>query len=136
VSAKTEAKDDIRLDKWLWAARFFKTRVQAKAAVESNKVHYNKARAKPSRSVEMGAILRLQIGSEEKTIVVTQVHGHRRGAPEAQAMYLETDASVVKRQENAEQRKTMNLTSHAPDHRPNKKERRDLIRVKSNMNDS
>ena len=84
----------------------------------------------------MGAILRLQIGSEEKTIVVTQVHGHRRGAPEAHAMYLETDASVVKRQENAEQRKTMNLTSHAPDHRPNKKERRDLIRVKSNMNDS
>jgi len=136
VSVKTEAKEDIRLDKWLWAARFFKTRALAKAAVESNKVHYNKARAKPSRGVEMGATLRLQIGTEEKTIVVAQVHGNRRGAPEAQAMYLETDESVIKRQQHAEQRKTMNLTSHAPDHRPNKKERRDLIRVKSNMSDS
>jgi ribosome-associated heat shock protein Hsp15 len=136
VRLKTEAKDDIRLDKWLWAARFFKTRALAKAAVESNKVHYNKARAKPSRGVEIGATLRLQIGTEEKTILVLQVHGNRRGAPDAQTMYMETDESVLKRQQNAEQRKTMNLTSHAPDHRPNKKERRDLIRAKSNMSDS
>ncbi|WP_196161059.1 ribosome-associated heat shock protein Hsp15 [Reinekea sp. G2M2-21] len=125
----------VRLDKWLWAARFFKTRALAKTAVEGGKVHYNKARAKPSRTVEMGASIRLQLGWDEKTIIIREIHDKRRGAPEAQLMYEETPESIEKRLQRAEQRKGMNLSAQSPDHRPNKKERRDIMRLKSKLTD-
>ncbi len=125
----------VRLDKWLWAARFFKTRALAKTAVEGGKVHYNKARAKPSRTVEMGASIRLQLGWDEKTIIIREIHDKRRGAPEAQQMYEETPESIEKRLQRAEQRKGMNLSAQSPDHRPNKKERRDIMRLKSKLTD-
>jgi ribosome-associated heat shock protein Hsp15 len=127
----TETTDNIRLDKWLWAARFFKTRALAKAAIEGGKVHYNRAKAKPSRIVELGAQLRIQLGWDEKTIIVEQVHDKRRGAPEAQLMYTETEDSVKKRATNAEARKAMNQGATHTDHRPNKKQRRDIIRFKN-----
>lgn len=123
--------ENVRLDKWLWAARFFKTRALAKTAVEGGKVHYNKARAKPSRVVEVGASIRMQLGWDEKTVIIEQVHDKRRGAPEAQAMYRETEESISKREQHAQQRKAMNLSAQKPDHRPNKKERRDLMRFKN-----
>jgi ribosome-associated heat shock protein Hsp15 len=125
----------VRLDKWLWAARFFKTRSLAKAAVESGKVHYNKARAKPSRGVELGANVRIQLGWDEKTVKIEEVHDNRRGAPDAQKMYAETEESITKREETSRQRKSMGMTVQAPEHRPNKKERRDIIRFKSNQSD-
>ncbi|MEJ2043049.1 MAG: ribosome-associated heat shock protein Hsp15 [Reinekea sp.] len=131
----TDYENTIRLDKWLWAARFFKTRALAKAAVEGGKVHYNKARAKPSRTVENGALIRIQLGLDEKTVVVREVHDKRRGAPQAQLMYEETADSIARREAHAQQRKSMNLSAQAPDHRPNKKERRDLIRLKSKLNE-
>ena len=131
----TDSDNSVRLDKWLWAARFFKTRALAKAAVEGGKVHYNKARAKPSRTVENGALIRMQLGWDEKTVVVREVYDKRRGAPEAQQMYEETAESIARREAHAQQRKTMNLSAQAPDHRPNKKERRDLMRLKSNANE-
>ncbi|TCS43990.1 ribosome-associated heat shock protein Hsp15 [Reinekea marinisedimentorum] len=127
----TETTESIRLDKWLWAARFFKTRALAKAAVEGGKVHYNRAKAKPSRTVEAGAELRMQLGWDEKTVIVQAVSDKRRGAPEAQLMYSETEASIEKRAKNAEARKAMNLSSVHTDHRPNKKQRRDIIRFKN-----
>ena len=127
----TDSDMIVRLDKWLWAARFFKTRALAKAAVEGGKVHYNKARTKPSRVVENGALIRLQSGWDEKTVIVRQLYDKRRGAPEAQQMYEETAESIARREQHAQQRKAMNLLAQAPDHRPNKKERRDLLRFKT-----
>lgn len=126
---------DVRLDKWLWAARFFKTRALAKTAIEGGKVHYNRARAKPSRSVEVGATVRLQIGWDEKTVIINEVHDKRRGAPEAQLMYTETAESIQKRQLNTEQRKAMSLGTPDTHARPNKKERRSIIRFKSTYSD-
>ncbi len=131
----TDTDISVRLDKWLWAARFFKTRALAKTAIEGGKVHYNKARAKPSRVVENGALIRMQLGWDEKTVVVKEIHDKRRGAPDAQKMYEETTESIAKREEHAKQRKSMNAAAQAPDHRPNKKERRDLMRFKSNINE-
>lgn len=132
----TESTPKVRLDKWLWAARFYKTRALAKTAVEGGKVHYNKSRAKPSRTVELGSSIRLQLGWDEKTIIIKEIHDNRRGAPEAQKMYEETEDSIKQRAERAEQRKGMGMAAHSSDHRPNKKERRDIIRFKSNQSDS
>jgi ribosome-associated heat shock protein Hsp15 len=131
--SNNQNSSNVRLDKWLWAARFFKTRALAKNAVEGGKIHYNKARTKPSRTVEMGASIRMQLGWDEKTVIIKEIYDKRRGAPEAQLMYEETAESIAKREQHAQQRKSMNLTAQAPDHRPNKKERRDIMRFKTNQ---
>lgn len=117
---------DVRLDKWLWAARFYKTRSIAKAMIEGGKVHYNGQRAKVSKSVEIGATIKLRQGNEEKEVVVTALSDQRRGALEAQQLYRETEQSIVAR----EQRKVAALSMPYSDHRPNKKERRDLAKFK------
>lgn len=119
--------EQVRLDKWLWAARFYKTRGLAKEMIEGGKVEYNGHKAKCSRNVEIGAEIKLRQGYEEKTIEVLAISDTRRGAPEAQLLYRETQESVDKRAANAEARK--NLGS-APEHRPNKKSRRELLRIK------
>jgi len=122
--------DSVRLDKWLWAARFFKTRNIAKQAIEGGKVHYNGARAKPSKEVEVGASIRLRQGWEEKTVIIEGLSEQRKGAPEAQKLYRETEESIAKRAQNAQSRKDMNASVLAPDKRPTKKQRRDIIRAK------
>ncbi len=77
------APDKVRIDKWLWAARFFKTRSLAAKAVNGGQVHVNGARVKPSRAVQPGEELRIRKGTEEWTVVILAVSGQRRGAPEA-----------------------------------------------------
>ena len=89
----------VRLDKWLWAARFYKTRSIARSMVDGGKVHYNDQRSKPSKMVELGAKLRVRQGNEEKIIIIEKISEHRRGAPEAQALYSETPESITKREE-------------------------------------
>ncbi|MBF0752458.1 MULTISPECIES: ribosome-associated heat shock protein Hsp15 [unclassified Pasteurella] len=121
---------DVRLDKWLWAARFYKTRSIAKAMIEGGKVHYNGQRAKVSKIVEIGAILKLRQGNEEKEVEILALSDQRRGAPEAQLLYRETDQSVKKREEMTWARKNNALAMPHPDRRPNKKERRDLLKFK------
>ncbi|MCX2961312.1 ribosome-associated heat shock protein Hsp15 [Rodentibacter caecimuris] len=121
---------DVRLDKWLWAARFYKTRSIAKAMIEGGKVHYNGQRAKVSKIVEIGAILKLRQGNEEKEVEILALSDQRRGAPEAQRLYRETDQSVKKREEMTWARKNNALSMPHPDRRPNKKERRDLLKFK------
>ena len=128
--AKHCTKDDeednvIRLDKWLWAARFYKTRSIAKEMIDGGKVHYNGQRSKPNKTVEVGAIIKLRQGNDEKE---TALSAQRRGAPEAQLLYQETEQSVEKREKLKLARK-INAMPH-PDRRPNKKERRDLLRFK------
>ena len=122
MTQKTEDKP--RMDKWLWAARFFKTRSLAKDAIEGGKVHCEGQRVKVSKEVNIGLILTIRQGFEDKTVKVTALSEVRRGASEAQALYEETPDSVAKREEQATQRKAQNLAH--PDHRPNKKERRQI----------
>ena len=126
-SAQQDKK--VRLDKWLWAARFFKTRGAAKQALEGGKVHYEGQRGKCSRNVEVGAQLIIRQGYEEKKIVIKAISDQRRGAPEAQLLYQETEESVKQREESAAQRKAMR-GNVGPDHRPNKKERRKIMQFK------
>ncbi|EGU35883.1 ribosome-associated heat shock protein [Vibrio ichthyoenteri ATCC 700023] len=121
--------DTIRLDKWLWAARFYKTRSIARDMVDGGKVHYNGQRSKPSKNVELGAVLTLRQANEEKTVIIEKISGQRRGAPEAQTLYSETADSVAKREEYARQRK-LNAHNPSPERRPDKKQRRDIIKFK------
>lgn len=120
----------VRLDKWLWAARFYKTRSIARSMVDGGKVHYNDQRSKPSKIVELGAKLRVRQGNEEKTIIIEKISDHRRGAPEAQTLYSETPESITKREEDAKKHKLNALYSPSPDKRPDKKQRRSIIRFK------
>lgn len=119
----------IRLDKWLWAARFYKTRSVARNMVDGGKVHYNGQRSKPSKIVEIGAAITLRQGNEEKTIIVEQLSEQRRGAPEAQTLYRETNESIAKRERQALVRK-LNAHNPSPERRPDKKQRRDLLKFK------
>lgn len=120
----------VRLDKWLWAARFYKTRSIARDMIDGGKVRYNGQRAKPSKIVEVGAILTLRQGNEQKTIRVLAISDQRRSAREAEYLYQETFESITKRENIAEARKLNALTMPHPDRRPDKKERRTLIKFK------
>ena len=126
-------KSGVRLDKWLWAARFYKTRSIAKAMIEGGKVHYNGQRAKTSKEVEVGATIKLRQGNDEKEIIVTALSDQRRGAPEAQLLYQETEKSVKQREAIALVRKANALSLPHPDRRPNKKERRELVKFKDHI---
>ena len=126
-------KSGVRLDKWLWAARFYKTRSIAKAMIEGGNVHYNGQRAKTSKEVEVGATIKLRQGNDEKEIIVTALSDQRRGAPEAQLLYQETEKSVKQREAIALARKANALSMPHPDRRPNKKERRELVKFKDHI---
>ena len=125
-----EEKEAVRLDKWLWAARFYKTRTLAKEMIDGGKVHYNGQRSKPNKIVEVGATLKIRQGSDEKEIVVLALSTQRRGAPEAQLLYRETEQSLANREKLVMARKMNALSMPHPDRRPDKKERRDLLKFK------
>lgn len=130
MKAKATPDEAVRLDKWLWAARFYKTRALARDMIDGGKVHYNGQRGKPSKTVEINAEIKLRQGNEERTVIVLAINSQRRGADEAQLMYQETEASVINREKVALARKMNALTMPHPDRRPDKKERRDLIKFK------
>lgn len=125
-----EEKEAVRLDKWLWAARFYKTRTLAKEMIDGGKVHYNGQRSKPNKIVEVGATLKIRQGSDEKEIVVLALATQRRCAPKAQLLYRETEQSLANREKLAMARKMNALSMPHPDRRPDKKERRDLLKFK------
>ncbi len=122
----------IRLDKWLWAARFYRTRTLAKQAIESGRVHYAGSRVKTSKEIAVGDELTIRQGSAtamtEKTVIVEALSAQRGNATAAQVLYSETKESEERRAYYAEQRKLANLAR--PDNKPNKKQRRDLQRFK------
>lgn len=124
----------VRLDKWLWAARFYKTRSIARDMVQGGKVHYNGQRAKASKNVEVGALLSIRQGDVMLEVTVEIISGHRGGAPIAQTLYKETEKSIVKREEYNVLRKLSLQNAPHPNRRPNKKERRDLIQAKIQRN--
>ncbi|MBE0401236.1 RNA-binding protein [Halomonas sp. FME1] len=120
--------ESVRLDKWLWAARFFKTRALAKKAIEGGKVHYDGARVKTSKNVEVGANIRVPQGWEVLEVDVISLSNQRRGAPEARMLYAETDESIQRRAREAEARRLTNEAMQHPLKRPDKKQRRDIQR--------
>ena len=125
----SSTNEEVRLDKWLWAARFYKTRSIARNMVDGGKVHYNGQRSKQSKIVELGAVITLRQGQEEKTVTIDRISDQRRGAPEAQTLYSETPESIEKRERQALARK-LNAHNPSPDRRPDKKQRRDLLKFK------
>ena len=120
----------LRLDKWLWAARFFKTRSLAKAAIEGGKVHLDGNRVKVSREIMVGDTLQIRQGWDEKVVEVLALSSQRRGAPEAQRLYQETEASREKREAEAAARKAAGGMIDRPAQRPSKKQRRQIHRFK------
>jgi len=127
--AEQQSMPKVRIDKWLWAARFFKTRAIAKQAIEGGKVHCQGGRVKPSKEIEVGMEIRIRQGFDEKTVVVQALSDQRRGAPEAQKLYQETTASIEAREAQALARKSQ--PSHWPTPgRPTKKQRRQIHRFK------
>lgn len=123
-----EDKETVRLDKWLWAARFFKTRSMAHEAIEGGKVYVDNIRAKPSRSVSVGDELLVTTQRGRFQIVVEQVSSQRGSGAIAAKMYRETDESKRQREEVAEMHRL--ARNAAPDERPNSQDRRLLRRIK------
>jgi len=126
----TMDSDKVRIDKWLWAARFFKTRSLAKNAIENGKVKSSGQRIKPSRDITVGTLLTIKIGWDEREVEVIALSVHRRGAPEAQLLYKETEESITRREEQASERKLLNTMSGLPPKRPTKKQRRQIHRFR------
>ena len=122
-------QEKVRLDKWLWAERFYKTRALAKEAIEGGKVHCRGERCKPSKEPKVGDELVLRAGYDERTVVIEQLSAVRRGAPQAQLLYRETDESISAREKAAELRKAGALGIQT-DGRPTKKQRRQIHRFK------
>lgn len=120
----------VRIDKWLWACRFYKTRSLAKQEIDGGKVRINGVRAKPSREVRIGDEVRLKVGWDEKTVVVRALSEQRRGASEAQQLYEETEASIRERESLAAERKAARGAFLVSDARPTKKQRRQIHRFK------
>jgi ribosome-associated heat shock protein Hsp15 len=125
MTAKPSLDEKIRLDKWLWAARFFKTRALAKEAIEGGKVHCQGERCKPGKEPKVGDELSIRQGFDERRVKVEALSAVRRGAAEAQALYTETPDSVLKRESAAALRKAGGL-GMTTDGRPSKKQRRQI----------
>lgn len=115
--------DGVRLDKWLWAARLYKTRSIARQAVESGKVQASGQKLKPGREITRGITLTVRQGWDERTIEVLDLSGQRRSAPEARQLYRELPESIEKRERLAMQRK-MQPTLSQPAAKPDKRDRR------------
>mgnify|MGYP005988295197 FL=1 len=119
----------LRLDKWLWAARFYKTRSVAKHAIEGGKVYCEGSRCKPGKEVEIGMEIRLRQGLDERTVIIQALSEQRRGTPEAQLRYAETEESIELREKQALERKAQPRVWQS-DGKPNKRDRRLIHRFK------
>lgn len=126
-----DATDRIRLDKWLWAARFYKTRSLAKTAVEGGKVHLNGARAKAAKEVAPGDTLSITRGEVEQTVIVAAVSARRGSASIAATLYDETAESIDKREQHRAERRMLAAGLRVPKTRPNKRQRRALQGLKT-----
>ena len=128
--ASEPAPEKVRLDKWLWAARFFKTRTLAKDAIAGGKVRFNGERPKPGRLVEVGTQLTIRQGWSEKTVLVLKLAENRGPAPVARQLYEETADSAKNREDEAWLRHQLQAAQMPPPRRPTKKQRRQIHRFK------
>jgi ribosome-associated heat shock protein Hsp15 len=118
-----------RLDKWLWCARFYKTRSLATAAIDGGKVHLNAERVKPAHRVRVGDRLSLSLDGVVAEFEVLGLPTRRGPAAEAQTHYLETPASAARRVQLREQQRLAQISRPRPDSRPDKRDRRRLLRL-------
>jgi len=125
----------VRIDKWLWAARFFKTRTLAKTAIEGGKVQLEGQRVKVSREISPGDTLRIRQGWDDREIVVKGTSEQRRSAPIAQTLYEETEESTLRRARAAEARKAAGALAR-PSQKPGKHERKALERLRKQFDPS
>ena len=123
-ATRPEPASDVRLDLWLWAARFFKTRALAKQAIASHRIEVDGQAAKASRAVRAGDRLRIRRGDDVFEVDVAGVSGKRGSAPAAQALYRETDASRLAREAAAAQRRAAANAYRPPPTKPDKRARR------------
>lgn len=114
----------VRIDKWLWAARFFKTRSIATKAVNGGHVHVNGARVKPARMIQVGDNLSIRRGQVEFEVIVQGVSERRGPAVKARSLYEETEESIVHREQNARERRLQKPLDTSPDKKPDKRDRR------------
>ncbi|WP_440995289.1 RNA-binding S4 domain-containing protein [Arhodomonas sp. SL1] len=122
--------EGVRLDKWLWAARFFKTRRLATEAIKGGKVEVDGQRAKPAREVHAGQTVHVTKGAYAFEVVVEGVSGQRGPASQAQALYTETAESVERREAIRQERRAAEAAIPRVDHRPDRRDRRELARFK------
>ena len=120
----------LRVDKWLWAARFYKTRSIAKAAIEGCKVHLYWQRVKVSREITIGERLAIKQGWEEKEVIVKSLSDQRGPAPVAQMLYEETPESTQRREREAQARKAAGGAMARPVQKPGKHERKALEKLR------
>jgi ribosome-associated heat shock protein Hsp15 len=120
----------VRMDKWLWAARFFKTRTLAARACELGRISSNGQPAKPAREVRVGDLLQIKTETAEFQVEVLLLSDRRGPAATARTLYRETDASRESREKLAELRKTMPFFERAGEGRPSKRDRRELNRLR------
>lgn len=122
-----------RLDKWLWAARFYKTRAIAKQMIDGGKVFYNGQRSKSGKAVALGDRITIRQGFEEKHVIVIALADKRRDATFAQTLYQETTESIETREKNNLARQQGILLSPASDTKPDKKQRRQIRHLKERI---
>jgi len=122
------SSDRHRIDKWLWCARFFKTRSSAAQAVSGGKVHVNGERVKPAHNVRVGDRISLSLQGTVAEFDVLGLPERRGPAPEAQSHYAETPESTERRTRVREQQRLANLSRPRPDTRPDKRDRRRLVK--------
>ena len=125
----------VRLDKWLWAARFFKTRRLARDAVDGGKIHIDGVKAKPSKIITPGLEIEISRGHVDMVVIVRNVREDRRPASEAQLLYEETAESIKKRETERDLNRFSREGFQPADHRPNKRERRQMTKLKGIFND-
>ncbi|MBV1878605.1 MAG: RNA-binding protein [Pseudomonadales bacterium] len=125
--------EKVRLDKWLWAARFYKTRAKAKIAIDGGKIHMNGVRCKPAKEIQIADEIQIRQNLYEISVQVTGLSSQRRGAPEAQLLYQETESSIENRTSIVQQRKAsgINISSTT---RPTKKGRRQIHKFREQQN--
>jgi len=135
IKQKNESIENLsaRLDKWLWAARFYKTRAIAKQMIDGGKVFYDGQRTKSSKSVNIGDRIKIRQGFEEKEVIVIAIAERRKDATFAHTLYQETEDSIEVREKNALARKQGVLLSPASDTKPDKKQRRKLREFKERI---
>jgi ribosome-associated heat shock protein Hsp15 len=121
----------MRVDKWLWAARFFKTRALAIEAIDSGKVLVDEVRVKPAKAIDVGNLIAIRLGPYTFVVEVLGLSDKRGPAPQAQKLYRETEESIKKREELAFERKAQAQIVERGEGRPTKKDRRDIERFKS-----
>ena len=125
-----QAKKAVRIDKWLWAARFFKTRGLAAKACDLGRIRSNEVEAKPSGDVRIGDMLRVKNEGGEFHVVVLGITDLRGPAVSAQALYRETEESKERRQQEAAERKAMQEYAPLPERRPTKRDRRRILQFR------